>query len=388
MAETYDAIVIGAGSVGVPTAFFLTLEGMKVLVIDELPSCGQGQNKAAIGGVRATHSDPAKIGICLRSLEIFSTWEETWGDNIEWKKGGYCFPAYRKREEKILKDLLEVQKAANLEIDWVGPDSIKELVPGIAPEGLRGGTFSQDDGQVSPLIFLASAQRIAEEKGAEFRFNENVIGIDLGPGDKIEKVRTTKGEYSSPVVINASGATAREIGKLTGLDIPVTSDSHEAGITAPVEQFLDPLVVDIRPGSDGKTANFYFGQGSTGQILFCYTPAELFAGTDREETSEFMPTVARRMVELVPRFKNLLVRRVWRGLYPMTPDGSAIIDKVESRPGMYLCVGMCGQGFMMGPGVGENLAKLIVHGETALPKEAFSMLRFDRDFRAKTEALM
>ncbi|MCX6646965.1 MAG: FAD-dependent oxidoreductase, partial [bacterium] len=337
----YDAIVIGAGSVGLPIVLFLAEEGVKVCCIEELPSTGQGQNKAAIGGVRATHSDPAKIGICLKSLEIFSTWEEVYGDHIKWKKGGYCFPAYGEREETILKNLLTIQKANNLEIDWVGPDRIKELVPGILPDGLRGGTFSPNDGQVSPLNFSASCHRVAKAKGVDFIFNETVIGIDLGHGDKVEKVRTNKGVYSAPIVINAAGAKAKEIGALTGLDVPVTPDSHEAGITAAVEQFLDPLVVDIRPGADGKTANFYFGQGSTGQIIFCYTPSKLFVGTDFDETSEFMPVIVKRMIELVPRFKNLLIRRVWRGLYPMTPDGVAIVDKVEEQPGMYLAAGMC-----------------------------------------------
>jgi len=387
MSETYDAIVIGAGSVGLPTTLELTLRGLKVLCLDSLPSCGQGQNKAAIGGVRATHSDPAKIGICLKSLEIFSTWQDTYGEYIKWKKGGYCFPAYREREETILKNLLKIQKASDLIIDWVGPEKVMELVPGILPEGLRGGTFSPNDGQVSPLMYAASCQEAAEKKGATFKFNEKVVEIGLGAKDKVERVRTTKETYSTPIVVNAAGAYAKEIGELTGLEIPVTPDSHEAGITAAVEPFLDPLVVDIRPGSDGKTSNFYFGQGSTGQIIFCYTPSELFVGTDRDETSEFMPVIAKRMVELVPRFKNLLIRRVWRGLYPMTPDGVAIVDKVEEQEGMYLCVGMCGQGFMMGPGVGVNIAELIVNGVPDLEESAFDTLSFYREFTGKTEAL-
>jgi len=387
MSKTFDAIVIGAGSVGNPTTLYLALEGLKVLCVDELPSNGQGQNKAAIGGVRATHSDPAKIGICLKSLEIFSSWQETWGDDIDWKKGGYAFPVYGEREETILRSLLQVQKENKLEIDWVDAERMKELVPGIVPEGLRGGTFSPNDGQVSPLEFSASCRKAAESKGAEYRFREKVIGIDLGKGGRVEKVRTDKGEYSTPIVVNAAGAFAREIGELTGLNVPVKPDSHEAGITAPVEHFLDPLVVDIRPGADGKTANFYFGQAKTGQIIFCYTPARLFVGTDRDETSEFMPIVAKRMVELVPRFRNLLVRRVWRGLYPMTPDGVAIVDRVEEQPGMYLGVGMCGQGFMMGPGVAVNLAKLIVDGTPDLPEDVFQTLSFRRDFGSKTEAL-
>ncbi len=73
MVEHFDAVVIGAGSVGVPAALALAAAGVKTLVLDSHPSVGQGSNKAAIGGLRATHSDPAKIRLNLRSLEIVST---------------------------------------------------------------------------------------------------------------------------------------------------------------------------------------------------------------------------------------------------------------------------------------------------------------------------
>jgi hypothetical protein len=79
----------------------------------------------------------------------------------------------------------------------------------------------------------------------------------------------------------------------------VIPDSHEAGISAPVEQFLGPLVVDLRPGPEGRTANFYFGQNAEGQIIFCYTPKELFLGTNRESLSELLPILANRMISLV-----------------------------------------------------------------------------------------
>ena len=85
----YDVIVIGAGSVGTPAAFYLAKAGLKTLVLDGGASVGQGSNKKAIGGIRATHSDPAEIRLCLRSIEIFSTWKEIYGDEIEWEEGGY-----------------------------------------------------------------------------------------------------------------------------------------------------------------------------------------------------------------------------------------------------------------------------------------------------------
>ena len=75
----YDAIVIGAGSIGMPSAMYLAERGLKVLCLDQFASSGQGSNKCALGGIRATHSAPAKIKLCLDSLDVFSTWEETYG---------------------------------------------------------------------------------------------------------------------------------------------------------------------------------------------------------------------------------------------------------------------------------------------------------------------
>ena len=102
----FDVIIIGAGSIGVPAAYFLAREGKKVLCLDPNSASGQGQNKAAIGGARATHSDPAKIMICQESLGIFSSWEAETGDAIGWKKGGYCFPVYGEAVENSLKSIL------------------------------------------------------------------------------------------------------------------------------------------------------------------------------------------------------------------------------------------------------------------------------------------
>jgi sarcosine oxidase subunit beta len=385
--EKYDAIVIGAGSVGCPIAYFLTLEGMKVLVIDSEHSAGQGQNKAAIGGVRATHSDPAKIKLCLKSLEIFSTWKEKHGTDIGWIEGGYCFPIYNESDEEKLKTLLPIQKSFGLNINWVGPEKIIRLVPGINPVGLRGGTYSPHDGQVSPLKSAAAFWKESRDRGAEFRFSEPVTGLLL-KGNRIEGVETMRGKYYADAVVNAAGGQAEEIGRMAGIDIPVVPDSHEGGISAPMERFFDPLIVDVRPGPEGRTANFYFGQNDRGQVIFCYTPIKPIVGTNRSVTSEFMPVISRRLIELIPRLRNMLVRRVWRGLYPMTPDGIIILDEVREVAGLYLAVGMCGQGFMLGPGVGLNMAQLIARGKPAIETDIFSTVGFYRDYHAKrTEAL-
>ncbi len=381
----YDAIVIGAGSVGVPTAYFLQEAGRRVLCLEGLTSSGQGENKAAIGGVRATHSDPGKIQFCLRTLEIFSGWEERTGRSVEWKKGGYCFPAYGDDVAGVLRNLVPVQKEYGLNIDWVDPDRVMEVVPGINPRGLLGGTYSPDDGQVSPLKAIEAMEEEARRLGARFRFREPVTGLHMdggGEGRRVVAVHTPKGTYTADQVVNAAGAAGSDVARMAGVDVPVIPDSHEAGITAPVKHFLDPLVVDLRPGPEGRTSNFYFGQVKSGQIIFCYTPNPKFPGTNRNCTSEFMPVISRRLVDLIPRFRNLIVRRVWRGLYPMTPDGVPIIGKAPGVDNLYLGVGMCGQGFMMGPGTGYNLSRLMTTGRPDVAPEVFATFDPSRVFYA------
>jgi sarcosine oxidase subunit beta len=354
--SSHDVIVVGAGSVGVPVAMSLAEMGVNTLVLDKNPSPGQGENKKAIGGIRATHSDPGKILTCLMSLEVFSTWQERHGDNIEWLKGGYTFPVYRESEEKALKGILPIQRKYGLNIDYVSPERIQEVVPGINMEGLRGGTFSPDDGSASPLRAVNAFYRRAKSLGADFRFKEEVEQV-LVRGGKVYGVKARSGTYSAPVVVDAAGPFSKTVCETAGVQVPVTPDSHEAAITEPVKSFFTTMVVDLRPGPDSK--NYYFYQNSLGQIVFCITPEPLIVGNDRRETSVFLTQVGARMVRLLPRLKNLRVRRMWRGLYPMTPDGSPLVGWNKQAQGLLHATGMCGQGFMLGPGVGQVVARMI-----------------------------
>jgi len=356
VSRTYDVVVIGAGSVGTPAAWAMARSGLDVLVLDRFASPGQGSNKSAIGGIRATHSEPAKIRIGLRSLEIASTWQETHGDDIEWSTGGYSFVAVSPREETILKALLAIQQASGLDIAWHDADELREILPALRRDQVIGGTFSPGDGHCSPLLFGHALYDQARRAGASFRFAETVTGIDVREG-RVRGVATDKGAYAAPVVVNAAGGWAREIGAMVGLDHPVQPDSHEGGITEPVAPFLKPMVVDIRPAPG--SANYYFFQHTTGQVIFCITPSPLIPGFDRDATSRFLPMVAKRMVELMPRLANLRVRRTWRGLYPMTPDGSPIVGRADEVDGYLMGIGLCGQGFMLGPGLGELLDRLV-----------------------------
>jgi len=361
MNKIYDVIVIGAGSIGLPTAYNLAKAGSKVLVIETEHSPGQGNNKKAIGGVRATHSDFGKINVCLRSIEILKNWQEDKGEDIGWLSNGYSYPAYNEKDAKELQDLMQIQQNFGLNIKWLSPDEYSEIVPGILKEGLQGSTYSPEDGSCSPLLVSAAYFEHCRKVGVEFHFQECVTGFDISAG-KINKVFTNKGIYSCAKVVNSAGSYAREIGQLANLDLPVFPENHEAGITEPVERFFGPMVIDMRlePGS----ANFYFYQNIEGQIVFCITPEPPIEGIDNRSTSVFLPMCSKRMLTIYPRLRNLKVRRTWRGQYPMTPDGFPVVGILEEVSNLINAVGMCGQGFMLGPGMGELITRICLENIT------------------------
>lgn len=373
--KNYDVVIIGAGSVGVPLAHRLAVRGQSVLVIDKLSSVGQGQNKAAIGGIRATHSDRAKIKVGNASLDVVRKLLPEYGQDVDYLEGGYLFPAYSEDIARGLQELLPLQKSFGLNIDWIKPEEVRERCPGIRAEGLLGGTFSPEDGHLSSLKMIGAFYRLACQVGVEFLFNTEVIGFEVEK-NKVQAVLTDKGKIGCSHVVNAAGAHGRDISLMVGADLPVYPDSHEAGVTEPVKRFFLPMIVDIAP--DAQSDNYYFYQNAEEQIVFCITPRPKRMGTDRRSTSEFLPMVIPRMLDLYPRLRNLKVRRVWRGLYPMTPDGKPIVGFDREVDGFFHAIGMCGQGLMLGPGLADLIALAIAEGRE--DEEVFTDLSPYRDF--------
>lgn len=377
MTPVYDLVIVGAGSVGVPIALECARGGLSVVVLDSRPSAGQGEHKKAIGGVRATHSDKAKMLVCTRSLQILAAWMEETGDDILWAGNGYSYPAYRDEEEKILKGAMDLQVEMGASVRWISPSEYRELVPGIRMDRLRGAIYAPGDGSASPLLFMASAHRKAAEAGALFRFNESVEGFELD-GARVSAVRTNRGRIGCGAVLNAAGADAKDVSLMLGTDIPVEPDCHEALVTEPVAPFMGPMVVDMRPVPGSK--NFYFYQNPEGHLIACLTPDPPIWGTDIRCTSGFLPLITRRMTELMPLLGAIKIRRTWRGLYPMTPDGSPLFGQAGETENYYVAAGMCGQGFMLGPGLGEVFHRLLNGSSNPEDQEILRGFSPGRDF--------
>lgn len=375
MLKKYDVIIIGAGSVGTPTAYFLAKEGFKVLVIEKNKAPGRGQNRAAIGGIRATHSDYAKIKLCLSSIDIFKNWYENTGDDINWYQGGYFYPIYNEKDKESVLSLLKIQKSFGLNIDFISKEDALKVVPDLCSDNLLGAIYSPEDGSASPLKSNYSFFKQAKLLDTDFIFESEVIGL-IKEKDRFVGVKTNKEDYFADFIIISSGKDIELFSKELDIKIPVKSDLHEAGITEPVARLFDPMIVDIRSYPNSK--NIYFYQNSEGQIVFCLTPMPAKYYESDSCTAEFLPQISNRIFDVYPYFGNLRIRRVWRGYYPNTPDGNPIIEFINSN--VLLLVGMCGQGFMLGPGIGNISVKILKNNLSEEEKKIVADLSLFRKF--------
>ena len=247
-----------------------------------------------------------------------------------------------------------------------------------------GGTISPDDGTASPLLAGNVFFQRARSLGATFQFRSDVKEI-LQTKGRVTGVKTSAGDLLAPVVIDAAGPYSATLNKSIDINIPVVPESHEGAVTEPVQMFCPAMVVDMRPAEG--SLNYYYYQNKHGQLIFCITPDPPIKGTSHDETSIFLPQVCSRMVSLMPRLKNLRVRRVWRGLYPTTPDGSPFVSWNKEVKGLLHATGMCGQGFMLGPGVGEVVARMVTGTESDNDRIILKKFSLYRDLSSGMEAL-
>jgi sarcosine oxidase, subunit beta len=127
------------------------------------------------------------------------------------------------RKKQTLKTLLAKQKSLGLNIDWYDRDDLLEIVP----------TSTRSICWAAPIRpKTATARRCwrctpitprLPKPGPTFRYNEPVTGLVI-QGGQDQGRQDPAGRIRADVVINASGAWARQIGLMAGLDLPVNPD--------------------------------------------------------------------------------------------------------------------------------------------------------------------
>ncbi|MCK4352087.1 FAD-binding oxidoreductase [candidate division WOR-3 bacterium] len=374
--KTYDSIIIGGGILGLASGYELAKLGQKVLIIEK-GYLASGSTGRCIGGIRQQFSTKGAIKLAMENVRIFKQMREEFRESIDWYQGGYLLLAHSEEKKKDYLNLIRIQRELGLKVEFIPIKEVLKLVPLLNPDGLLGAAYCPQDGQANPFLVIRGYAEEIKRFGSKILTHTKVVKISTN-GNKVVSLLTDEGDkYFSPLIINAAGPWAKEIGELAGIELELEPECHEALVTEGIDQLFDPMVVDYRP------RGCYFQQlFATGQIIGCYTPENPIKGTQSSSSFNFLKEMPKRLLNLMPRLSELKVFRQWTGWYTMTPDGNPVIGETKIK-GFWVIGGASGHGFMFGPTLGKCLAELIIKGKSSLPLDEFLL---DRKYKKK-EAL-
>ena len=373
-----DVVIVGAGVMGLAIAYNLAARGgRRILVLDEhyLAWGASGRNG---GGVRQQWSTEMNVRLMQESTELCAHFAEEMGINVWMRRGGYLFLARTKAAGERLERNVALQNRCDLPTRMIALDEARALVPELetgpgAGSGTGGGfvaaCYNPTDAIVFPWPFLWGYARAAERRGVKIQTGVPVTAIERRGDDFV--LTTPAGTLTAGRIVCAAGAWSPRVARLAGGALPDRPVRHEILSTEPLKPFLKPMVSVIESG-------LYVSQSLRGELVGGVSMPEE-PNPDGEvrlgSRLEFLTTMARGLVTLMPRLGHVKVVRQWAGPYDVSPDGNPIVGELPGVPGFYVVCGFGGHGFMMAPVVARHYAAYL-DGET--PHPFFTAWRADR----------
>lgn len=359
-----DVVVIGAGIMGLATAFHLArqLPDKSVIVLERGYLCGGASGRNG-GGVRAQWSSATNVGLMRESVERFGRFATEMKINIWFRRGGYLFLARTEERAAELAASVEVQRAHGLATRLVDGAEARRIVPGLATADLVTASYNPDDGVLFPWPMIFGYARAAVKLGVGiFPFTE-VRGIS-SDGRRVTGVETERGTIAADRVVVATGAWSPDVMRLVGVDLPNHPHRHEICASEPLKPFLGPLVAELATG-------LYFSQSMRGEIVGGIRDALAPNETREDSSMRFLGLYGRALTQAMPRLGGVRVMRQWAGLYDITPDGNPLVGPIDEIEGFWLLCGFMGHGFMMAPIISELSAELMAGKGSVETKRLF-----------------
>ena len=318
MRKTADAVIIGGGAIGTSVLYHLTRLGLRDVVLLEEGELSSGSSGDSAAIVRQHYSNEVSIRLVKKSLEIFQRFPEEFDGANVFTATGWLFLC-PPEVAAIFSDNMAQLRRLGVRTWEVSVDEAAEMLPGLNPEGIGWVAFEPDSGHADPHAMANAFAGKATESGAEVYLHTSATDIEISNG-RVGGVVTSQGEVSTPIVVNAAGPWAREIGRWAGLDLPLDI-SREQDIVVRAPTGAPPLgrvvsnMVDrtyLRPLADGT---ILVGTGHPKENE--PTDPDSYS---RDADPDFVEDVSRRLAHRFPRYVCSEVVASWAGLYTITPD--------------------------------------------------------------------
>ena len=373
MAHTADVIIIGGGVHGASLAFHLAQRGVKPLVLEK-KFVAAGATGRSSGLVRMHYDLRLESELVWHSFQYFRNWAEMVGGDCGFVRTGFIRlvqPEY----EDALQANVRVQQEIGIPTLLVTPDDVKRLAPYMATDDFTVAAYEPESGYADPPATAMSLMNAARELGATLKTGVQVADI-LADDSKVRGVRTADGaEYHAPVVVNAAGAWADRIARMVGLELPITTWSHDVMFIRRPKSIgpTHPTVID-------DINEMYFRPEQGGLTLVGLESNNPLGEDPDNDTDHAHPGYVARAIEhicrRIPVMEEGSLHSDHMGYDGLSDDQRAILGPAGPE-GFWLNCGHSGTGFKIGPAVGLCMAEWMVDGAPqTVDIRPFSFSRF------------
>lgn len=340
---------------GVSTAYHLARAGAgRILLLEREPFLGQGATGRCAGGVRYQFATRVNICLSTASLAMLERFRDETGVDPQYRQCGYLFVLTRAEDLLAFEHNLALQRSLGVNTQWLTGDEVRLRLPLMRFPDALAGTYYPKDGLADPHSVVHGYAKRSKELGAQIETGVEVVGLEVTCA-RIRAVQTTAGRIACGAVVNAAGPWMAVVGRMAGIEIPVTPLRRQMVTTTPVPSLPEdfPFVIDF-------AQSLYFHREGQGILTGMSNPNEK-PGFDQSIDEAWELRALEAAAQRMPVLEQVGRLARWAGLYEVTPDAHPIFGPTPVK-GFWLVGGFSGHGFMHGPISGLLMAEFLLQG--------------------------
>lgn len=388
MRSSARAVVIGGGIAGASVLYQLVRNGWSDVVLIEQGDLGDGTTWHSAGHCIVPYVSRQMTHFTRESIAIYQGLEAETGRPAGFMEIGSLTLATTTERVDDLRRLEGAARVEDVPYHLISPDEAAAIWPLASLDGVILAGHSPRAGRVDPLSGTAALVAAAVNGGAEVERRTRVVAVDLLASGEWS-VKTDRGSIRAEYVVNAAGQWARDLGHLSGIEIPTVPLEHQYILSAPIVELAGVRDLPILRDPD---SGFYLRQEGEGLLVGVYEDdvrAWCVDGVPPDFLRKLLPGDIDRIANLIERAGRRVrvladagIRTVVNGPDAYTPDDRFVMGPVVGHPTYFVFAGFNSAGVQTSPGAARYLAEWMIEGEPTADLDEYDARRFGPQTRS------
>jgi 4-methylaminobutanoate oxidase (formaldehyde-forming) len=364
------AVIIGGGVSGCSVAYHLAKLGWTDVILLERRQLTCGTTWHAAGLVGQLRPSQNMTRLAKYSAELYTKLEEETGIATGMKQNGSITVALTEERKEEIYRTASLARAFGVDVSEVTAEDVTKMYPHLNVTDMVGAVHLPLDGQCDPANIAQALAKGARQNGAKIVEGVKVTAVHQDKG-RVTGVSWEQdgetGTIDADVVVNCAGMWARELGAMSGVNIPLHACEHFYIVTEPIEGLKQVPVLRV------PDEWAYYKEDAGKMMVGAFEPrakpwgmdgiAEDFCFDQLPEDIEHFEPVLEKAINRMPMLAEAGIHTWFNGPESFTPDDAYYLGESPELQGYFMACGYNSIGIVSSGGAGMALAQWINDGE-------------------------